>query len=199
MAFSFKSVSHQFGKLGPILMVALGVYFLYELSKYMGQKGRAGHEGQGGMPSHAKSSSSSSSATSFSQPVALSADNGLFEGNFKPEFSSAQGLQTSSPSQVPQLPSRPQIENPADLLPKDQNQQWAMLNPTGKGELENINLLKAGHFIGIDTVGQSLRNPSYDIRSQPPVPKFNTGPWMQSTITGDDYMKPPFEIGIGKQ
>jgi len=88
--------------------------------------------------------------------------------------------------------------NPADLLPKDNNSQWAQLNPAGKGDLSNINLLKAGYHIGIDTVGQSLRNANQQIRSEPVNPQINTGIWNQSTIT-PDFMRPPLEIGQGTQ
>lgn len=85
-------------------------------------------------------------------------------------------------------------QNPADLLPNDTNSQWAELNPSGKGELSNINLLKAGAMIGIDTIGQSLRNANQQLRSDPAIPQVPTGPWNQSTIT-PDVMRVPFEIG----
>jgi len=64
--------------------------------------------------------------------------------------------------------------------------------------LSNINLLKAGYHIGIDTVGQSLRNANLQIRSEPPNPQVNTGIWQQSTIT-PDFMRPPLEVGQGTQ
>ena len=89
-------------------------------------------------------------------------------------------------------------QNPSDLLPKDNNSQWAQLNPTGKGDLANINLLKAGYHIGIDTVGQTLRNSNLQIRSEPPNPQVNVGPWNLSTIE-PDFMRPPLELGQGGQ
>lgn len=89
-------------------------------------------------------------------------------------------------------------QNPADLLPSDANSQWAELNPSGKGELSNINLLKSSWAIGIDTVGQSLRNANLQIRSEPPNPQVPTGPWLQSTIT-PDLMRIPLELGQGSQ
>ena len=112
-------------------------------------------------------------------------------------FSSANGVQTSQPG-LPSSCSQPSIQNPADLLPKDSNEGWAQLNPAGKGELANVNLLKSGYHIGIDTVGQSLRNANLQIRSEPPNPQLNVGPWNQSTITSD-YIRPPLEIGQGGQ
>jgi len=90
-------------------------------------------------------------------------------------------------------------QNPADLLPSDVNSQWAELNPSGKGELSNINLLKAGYQIGIDTIGQSLRNANLQIRSEPPNPQIpGVSIWNQSTITGD-FLRPTLEIGQGAQ
>jgi len=90
-------------------------------------------------------------------------------------------------------------QNPADLLPSDANSQWAELNPSGKGELSNINLLKAGYQIGIDTVGQSLRNANLQIRSEPVIQQIpGVSIWNQSTIT-PDFLRPSLEIGQGSQ
>jgi uncharacterized protein YneF (UPF0154 family) len=75
-----------------------------------------------------------------------------------------------------------QSQNPLDLLPKDENSAWAELNPMGKGELDNINLLSPGHHIGINTIGTSKRNSNLQIRGEYPNPKQYTGPWNNSTI-----------------
>jgi hypothetical protein len=91
---------------------------------------------------------------------------------------------------------KPQTSN--DLLPKDTNSEWAQLNPTGLGELSNINLLKSGWQVGVDTMGQSLRNANLQLRSEPPNPQTPVGPWNQSTIT-PDFMRVPLEIGQGTQ
>ena len=90
------------------------------------------------------------------------------------------------------------MQNPSDLLPSDNNSEWAQLNPAGQGDLANINLLKAGYHIGIDTVGQTLRNANLQIRSEPPNPQVNVSPWMQSTIS-PDLMRIPLELGQGGQ
>ena len=99
---------------------------------------------------------------------------------------------------MPSSCNKPNMQNPADLLPKDNNSQWAQLNPAGKGDLANINLLKAGYHIGIDTVGQTLRNANLQIRSEPPNPQISVGPWNLSTIESD-FMRPPLELGQGGQ
>ena len=82
-----------------------------------------------------------------------------------------------------------------DLLPKDAaNTKWAQVNPAGQGDLENVNLLDAGWNFGIDTQGQTLKNPNLQIRSEFPNPKADVGPWQQSTIE-NDCSRRYFEIG----
>lgn len=81
-----------------------------------------------------------------------------------------------------------------DLLPKDAaNSRWAEVNPAGQGDVADKNYLSAGHHLGIDTIGQSLRNPNYQLRSDPPNPKLSVGPWNQSTIEYDQGRR-HFEI-----
>ncbi len=81
-----------------------------------------------------------------------------------------------------------------DLLPKDAaNSRWAEVNPAGQGDVADKNFLSAGFHIGVDTVGQSLRNPNYQLRSDPPNPRLSVGPWNQSTIEFDQSRK-HFEI-----
>ena len=59
-------------------------------------------------------------------------------------------------------------------------------------------MLKAGHHIGIDTIGQSLRNSNLQVRSEPANPQMNVGPWNQTTIQ-PDLMRVPLELGCGPQ
>lgn len=75
--------------------------------------------------------------------------------------------------------------NPGELLPKDINSTWAQMNPTGSGDIQGKNFLSAGALIGVNTVGQSLRNANYQLRSEPANPQVGAGPWMQSTIEPD--------------
>ena len=55
-------------------------------------------------------------------------------------------------------------------------------------------LLKAGHHIGLDTIGQTLRNANLQLRSDPIVPKAEVGPWNQSSYESDT-MRQPLEVG----
>uniref|UniRef100_A0A6C0DQ13 Minor capsid protein P11 C-terminal conserved region domain-containing protein n=1 Tax=viral metagenome TaxID=1070528 RepID=A0A6C0DQ13_9ZZZZ len=88
--------------------------------------------------------------------------------------------------------------NPSDLLPIDSNSQWSALNPNGmsQGNVIIPDLLQAGYHIGLDTIGQSLRNPNYQLRSDPVIPKADIGPWNMSTIE-PDLGRVPLEIGQG--
>lgn len=94
--------------------------------------------------------------------------------------------------------SKQAMQDPASLLPKDENSEWARLNPSGNGSLENVNLLKAGYHIGIDTIGNTLRNANLQVRSEPANPQLNVGPWNNTTIQ-PDLMRVPLEIGCGSQ
>ena len=85
---------------------------------------------------------------------------------------------------------------PEDLLPKDMNTKWAQVNPSGQGMLADRNFLDAGHHVGINTVGQTLRNANYSVRSEIPNPQIKVSPWQQSTIDPDVGRK-PLEIGAG--
>jgi hypothetical protein len=83
---------------------------------------------------------------------------------------------------------------PDDLLPKDNSSLWAQMNPNGAGSLKDRNFLQSGYHIGINTVGQTLRNANLQIRSEPPNPQVAVSPWLNSTIE-PDINRRPFEIG----
>jgi hypothetical protein len=90
------------------------------------------------------------------------------------------------------------IANPNELLPTDQNSQWAALNPVAAnpGAIAMPDLLQPGYHIGLDTIGQTLRNANLQLRSDPIIPKADVGPWMNSTIE-PDLGRVPLEIGYG--
>jgi hypothetical protein len=74
---------------------------------------------------------------------------------------------------------------PSELLPRDPNSVWAQQNPMGTGSLKGKNFLSAGALIGSNTVGQSLRNANWQIRSEPPNPQVPVSVFYQSTIEPD--------------
>ena len=90
------------------------------------------------------------------------------------------------------------IANPNELLPVDQNSQWAALNPVNmsQGNILNGDMLQAGYHIGLDTIGQSMKKANLQLRSDPIIPKQDVGPWNQSTYE-PDYARVPLEVGYG--
>lgn len=83
---------------------------------------------------------------------------------------------------------------PSELLPSDMNSIWAEQNPMGPGSLKGKNFLSAGALIGVNTVGQSLRNANLQVRSEPPNPQVAVSIFNQSTISPDISHR-PLEIG----
>ena len=90
--------------------------------------------------------------------------------------------------------------DPASLLPSDSNSEWAALNPgaVNGNEVAMPDLLQAGHHIGLDTIGKSLRNANLQLRSDPAISKADVGPWHQSTIEADAN-RAPLEIGASSK
>jgi hypothetical protein len=111
-------------------------------------------------------------------------------------------LTGTSPSPSPIPVSTPLVANttntnkPTDLLPIDNNSQFSNFNMLNQENVVMPDLLDAGYLIGLDTIGQSLRNPNYQERSDPIIPKVSVGPWNNSTIE-PDLGRVPLEIGVG--
>jgi hypothetical protein len=81
-----------------------------------------------------------------------------------------------------------------ELLPKDTASDWANVNPGGVGSLCDKNFLQAGSMLGIDTIGQTLRNANLQLRSEPLIKQTIVSPWLQSTIQ-PDVLRRPLEMG----
>ena len=84
---------------------------------------------------------------------------------------------------------------PEDLLPAEESkavQEFNATAPVAEGIMAG-NLLDAGSHIGVDTVGQSLRNANRQLRSEPPNPQVNVSPWQNTTI-GPDLLRRPLEL-----
>lgn len=108
------------------------------------------------------------------------------QGNFQP-------AQLGNFSQMDCFP-KDQL-SAADLIPReDVHNNWNQSNPPVQGALSNVNYVDSGHHFGLNTVGQSLKNPNLQLRSDPVIPQRQVGPWMQSTIESDTNRR-PFEIG----
>ncbi len=80
--------------------------------------------------------------------------------------------------------------NVNDLLPKTTNNEWNWDVPTQNVTLEESNLLSSAvKKIGNNTQGNSLKNPSYDIRGNIPNPKFQVSPFNNSSYDPDTNIK----------
>ena len=102
-------------------------------------------------------------------------------------------------TQMNQLPSEcypKDVLSSADLLPRDANSLWAQVSPSGQGSLADQNFLTSGFHIGINTVGQTLRNANRQLRSEPLNPQVKVSPWQQTTIE-PDINRRPLEISQG--
>ena len=125
------------------------------------------------------------------------------------KFTSVDAMETGSPTEEKKVEEKSKditgvvqalgaIANPNELLPVDQNSQWAALNPVNmsQGSILNGDMLQAGYHIGLDTIGQSMKNANLQLRSDPIIPKQDVGPWNQSTYE-PDYARVPLEVGYG--
>ena len=79
-----------------------------------------------------------------------------------------------------------------DYLPKEINDDWFNTDfSQAKYKMNDDKLINTDKYIiGINTVGQSLKNASYDIRGSVNVPKYTVSPWNNSTIEPDFNLKP---------
>jgi len=101
----------------------------------------------------------------------------------------------SQPKIIPTSSNNSDVASPSDLLPKDSNSQWATLNPLHSGSsVMTPDLLSAGYHIGLESIGQNIRNPNLQLRSDPIITKTDTGPWNMSTIE-PDISRVPLELG----
>ena len=106
----------------------------------------------------------------------------------------------SLPVQFNRTPSQCYPQNTLtakDLLPTEESKEISEFNqnyPIGEGVLKGINFLSSGYHIGVNTVGQSLKNANRQLRSEPPNPQVSVSPWMNSSI-GPDLLRRPLEVG----
>jgi len=135
------------------------------------------------------------STTSPSTPNV--APGAMSNGSMSNGSMAAEGFENLSPETMPfpegKAPSNCYPKNqlaPQELLPTDPNSKWAAVNPTGAGDISGKNFLGAGALIGVNTVGQSLRNANLQLRSEPACPQMQVSIWNQSTIQPDLQRRP---------
>ena len=108
------------------------------------------------------------------------------------QFASVSGIKTPTRSCYPQNSLKPD-----DLLPQDKKNDVNNFNkeyPVSEGILKGVNFLESGYQVGVNTVGQSLRNANQQLRSEPANPQVNVSPWQNTTI-GPDLARRPLESG----
>ena len=106
------------------------------------------------------------------------------------QFLNVNGLSSGSPPN--NTCNNKPVMDPKQLLPSDNNNEWSNIMPNN--DLKNVGMLNAGHHIGMNTVGSSLRNPNLQVRSEPTIPQTNIGPWNNTTME-PDTLRRPLEIG----
>ena len=94
-------------------------------------------------------------------------------------------IEASLNKDVPSCQKREPL-TPKDLLPVNQAaEDFEKQNPDGEGILKGVNYLDATYHVGVNTVGQSLRNANLNLRAEPPNPRVAVSPWLNSTIDAD--------------
>ena len=92
-------------------------------------------------------------------------------------------------SPMPEMPKAEKKDTaaPADLLPKDTNDNFSDFTGDIKKNIQAPDLLTAGANMG--TIGQSLRNANQQLRADPIIEKTLQCPWNNSTIEADTSRK----------
>lgn len=80
----------------------------------------------------------------------------------------------------------------SQFLPQEVQDEWFDTDFTkAKYTLNDDKMINTNRYvIGVNTVGQSLKNPAYDIRGTIPNPKYTVSPWNNSTYEPDNNLKP---------
>jgi hypothetical protein len=101
---------------------------------------------------------------------------------------------TLGPTSQQLLTATPQpLSQSVSLLPKTSPPpapgatSWAEFAPQS---LQGQQLLSPQKYVGVDTQGSTLRNASHDLRRDPPIPRKDVSPFLNSTIDADPWRKP---------
>ena len=99
--------------------------------------------------------------------------------------------QQASPDEIPMNKNNLKKYQAKDFLPKEINNKWFDTDfSQAKYNVNDDKLINTERYvIGVNTVGQSLKNASYDIRGTVPNPKFTVSPWNNSTYEPDFNLK----------
>lgn len=140
-------------------------------------------------------------SVTVSQP---SSETGIY--NFLPNDESEFGVSGSNLNDAFGLPISVELQNDTvdfkqqnvdnynakDFLPREVNDEWFETDfSLAKYQLNDDKLINTDKYIiGINTVGQSLKNASWDIRGTIANPRTIISPWNNSTYEPDFNLKP---------
>lgn len=80
--------------------------------------------------------------------------------------------------------------NIKDFLPQEYNQEWFQTDITAGKEIDQGTLIDISKICqGVDTIGQSLKNASRDLRGNIPNPKIVVSPFLNSSYEPDTNIK----------
>ena len=78
----------------------------------------------------------------------------------------------------------------SDYLPRETNDSWFATDfSQAKNKDCNENLIDTNYVIGVNTVGSTLKNATYDLRGTESCPKYTVCPWNNSSIEPDYNLK----------
>jgi hypothetical protein len=181
-----KFLSSQNILIGFVIVILIGGIFVYYNQKTSFSDGMAsyGQGGQGaplGFQSPPGNAGSMIPQTGSGHQVGMTVDG-------EPSLRNTAAQNMVQPKNVAQ---------PGDLLPQDGGSSWAKLNPNANiNQVVIPDLLEAGYHIGLDTIGQTMKNPNLQERSEPIIPKQAVSPWNNSSFE-PDIARVPLEIGYG--
>lgn len=198
----FESVSHNVVLAALIVVVGVGLMYMLDPTLFgilrFTTEGFAGADASGAVVKPAEGFNNPPGAPIGGEPVPE--DAGM------PVYADAGAAGASSEAPVPAAIAMAEPAPPAncyardtiapeELLPRDPYSKWAASNPQGSGDIRGKNFLSAGALMGVNTVGQSLRNANQQLRSDPPNPQITgVSIWNNSTIEPDANRR-PMEIG----
>jgi hypothetical protein len=111
-----------------------------------------------------------------------------FDGMDSSFFSLGNGKMKNNKSNPASCFPRDSLE-PGELMPKEGNNEFSAFAPMGQGDISQRNFLEAGHHIGINTVGSSMKNGNRSLRSDPPIKRIPVSVFNNSTIEPDIHRR----------
>jgi hypothetical protein len=119
----------------------------------------------------------------FDQQNSLLKDGQNSANDFAPNDSTNDGLAKYNPGTKRKITDE-DIFKSDEYLPQDQNKDWFEVMPEPIS-VKNRHLINVSRPVGIDTIGSSHRNASYDVRGTPIVAKSIVSPFLNSSIEPD--------------